>query len=297
MTTHNNQGVPLVAIVVPVYNADQTIANCLKSLSKLKYLDYKVILVNDCSTDNSLNIMSAYSETKKHFHLLRNVENYGPAYTRNRGIKFALENFNPEYIYFTDSDCVLPQSWIQDLLFEFKEGTAVVGGSLEPASLNNIYERFEQKRRDNLYGNEKKFVNELPTCNLAITTETIKEVGLFNETFLYPSGEDFELCNRITATGKKILFCPEIKVKHFHQNDLKSVWRRGYIHGHEEMKTKSYPLAKGKILLYYLRPSIVPFRGFLRQSPAFTFVNFFFEMGKSFGKLKGYYKYSRDVRG
>ena len=103
---------PFFSIVLPIYNVEKYLAECLKSIEKQSYSSFEVLCINDGSTDNSLEIASKFSLKDKRFKLF-NQKNSGVSVARNRGIKEA----NGKYILFVDSD-----DWIeQDTLKKIHE--------------------------------------------------------------------------------------------------------------------------------------------------------------------------------
>lgn len=92
---------PKVSVIVPVYNASKTLANCLGNLVHQTLNEIELILVNDASTDNSLSILSDCEQAFSEKVLLINLEqNLGPGGARNVGLSYA----SGEYIGFVDSD-------------------------------------------------------------------------------------------------------------------------------------------------------------------------------------------------
>lgn len=87
---------PLISIIVPVYNGEKYIEKTLNKLIKIK-LDKEIIVINDCSTDNSLIILNKY---KKDIKLIDLKENHGASYARNIG----LDKAKGKYIGFIDID-------------------------------------------------------------------------------------------------------------------------------------------------------------------------------------------------
>ena len=90
---------PLVSIIVPIYNAEKTIDRCINSILNQEYKDIELILLNDGSTDASGLICDAYAEKDKRIRVLHK-ENTGVSHTRNLGIAMA----RGEYLQFLDSD-------------------------------------------------------------------------------------------------------------------------------------------------------------------------------------------------
>ena len=90
-----------ITIVIPCYNASVYIDRCIKALEKQNFKDFKVIFIDDFSTDNTIDILSSFKGiTTFHFEVLCNNSNCGPAYSRNRGILKA----DSDFITFCDCD-------------------------------------------------------------------------------------------------------------------------------------------------------------------------------------------------
>lgn len=89
-----------VSIIVPVYNSEKYLEKCLESLAGQTLKELEVVLVNDGSTDSSLEIMESFSKKYSGRFVIINKENGGQASARNMGIKQS----SGEYIGFVDSD-------------------------------------------------------------------------------------------------------------------------------------------------------------------------------------------------
>lgn len=90
---------PLVSIIVPVYNAEKTIERCINSILNQSYKDFELLLLDDGSTDASGQICDAFAEKDQRIRVLHK-ENSGVSDTRNQGIAMA----RGEYLQFADSD-------------------------------------------------------------------------------------------------------------------------------------------------------------------------------------------------
>ncbi len=90
---------PLVSVIVPVYNAEETLPRCLDSIRSQTYPNLEIILVNDGSTDRSLSLCQQYCEEDERFVLI-DKSNTGVSDSRNRGMDVA----TGEYLQFVDSD-------------------------------------------------------------------------------------------------------------------------------------------------------------------------------------------------
>ncbi len=101
----------MISIIVPVYNAENTIDRCLDSIRKQTFRDIEIIIVDDGSTDNSGNLIRKYVEADSRFCLIEK-ENSGVADARNIGIEHA----HGEFLQFADSDDWLSENASQFLL-------------------------------------------------------------------------------------------------------------------------------------------------------------------------------------
>lgn len=93
-----NENGPLISIVVPVYNAVKCIEDTIQAIRSQTFSDWELIMVDDCSTDDSIEIMKSYES--KSIKLIRLKEGSGAAFARNAGIDAA----RGRYIAFVDAD-------------------------------------------------------------------------------------------------------------------------------------------------------------------------------------------------
>src|SRR5690554_3761048 len=89
----------MISIIMPAYNAENTIKESIQSVIKQTYANWELIIIDDCSQDGTIEIITRFLHDKR-ITLLKNKENSGVAKTRNIGIKSA----KYEYIAFLDSD-------------------------------------------------------------------------------------------------------------------------------------------------------------------------------------------------
>lgn len=102
-----------VDIILPVYNCQDYINDTIKSIFKQSYKNWRLIIVDDCSTDNTRNILNkifSNSIYKKKILIFNNKKNLGQAYSRNR----ALKNIKAKYVAFIDSDDVWKENKLRD---------------------------------------------------------------------------------------------------------------------------------------------------------------------------------------
>ncbi len=101
----------LVSVIVPVFNTESQLVRCLNSILCQTFANIECILVDDYSTDNSIQICERYLNANSNFKLLKNNCNIGSSLTRARGLALA----KGKYILFVDSDDWLEPSMIQTM--------------------------------------------------------------------------------------------------------------------------------------------------------------------------------------
>lgn len=100
-----------LSIIIPIYNAQKFLSRCLDSVSKIPFKNMECILINDGSTDESLDICEYYLKKDFRFKLI-NINNSGVSQARNTGIK----NVSGKYLFFLDADDYLNESGYNDLI-------------------------------------------------------------------------------------------------------------------------------------------------------------------------------------
>ncbi|GAB6095172.1 glycosyltransferase [Desulfatiferula olefinivorans] len=113
-----NSNIPKISIITPVFNCEKYINETVLSVVNQDFSDWEMLVVDDCSTDNTLSILKGWCEQDQRIRLIQNETNQGPGPSRNRGVDKALG----KYIAYLDSDDV----WFPKKLsyqFEFMEKT------------------------------------------------------------------------------------------------------------------------------------------------------------------------------
>ena len=114
-----------VTIVIPVYNVEEYIEECLDSITnQIKNPDdIEIICVEDCSTDNSADVLRAYADNSIYkIRIINNVENRGLSFSRNVGLNAA----TGDYLWFVDSDDIISHESIYSLYEVAKKSGADV---------------------------------------------------------------------------------------------------------------------------------------------------------------------------
>ena len=152
-----------ISIVVPVYNAEKTLKECLDSLINQTYKNLEIILINDGSKDHSLKICKKYQEKDKRIILIDN-KNHGVSYTRNVGI----EKSTGDFIMFVDSDDYIDINMIKEMLNYQKTNNA------DLVQCNLLY--FDSTRKYIPYSN----MNTVEINNLTDITNSLISINYLN---------------------------------------------------------------------------------------------------------------------
>ena len=107
----------MISIIIPAYQHAKEIEHCLKSIFNQTFTDYEIIVVNDGSTDNVLEVLEKYKSVPSRRIKIINQENKGAAAARNRGFKES----GGDFILFCDADMVLNSKMLEKLLKALNE--------------------------------------------------------------------------------------------------------------------------------------------------------------------------------
>lgn len=130
---------PLISLIIPCYNAEQTLEKCLNSVIQQSYKNLEIIIINDGSTDKTAEICDAYKNKDSRI-IVFTQDNSGVSKARNKGIKAA----TGEYICFVDSDDWVEPNYcyeLYNLLITEKADIAVVEAIYEDIYGNVVYEK------------------------------------------------------------------------------------------------------------------------------------------------------------
>ena len=105
-----------ITVIVPCYNVEKYIDKCIQSLMNQTYQNLEVILVDDCSTDNTWKIINKYSKKYENIKCIKNKKNSGAGFSRN----VALKEAQNDYISFIDSDDYIESNYYESMMKQLK---------------------------------------------------------------------------------------------------------------------------------------------------------------------------------
>ena len=209
------------SIFIPVYNAEKTITEVLDSINAQSIPFDEIIVINDCSTDKTLNYLRSFKNIK----IYNNSENKGLSFCRNVGIK----NSKNDVVASIDADVVLDEFWLENISSHLKENITMCGGNLAEKYTNNVYNKWRSIHYKQNWGNQN-IVNPafLFGCNTIQKKSAWKNISGYDEN-LKLNGEDIDYSFRLRNEGYDLFYCHEARCLHLQNDDLKSlstrVWR------------------------------------------------------------------------
>ena len=128
------ENIPAVSVIIPMYNAEKYIAECLDSVLNQTLQDFEVIIVNDCSPDNSRAIAESYLDKfGERMKIFDNEKNSGAAATRNNGLRRA----TGEYVFFMDADDLILLDGLEKLYTTAKQFDVDIVNSTKSYKMSN----------------------------------------------------------------------------------------------------------------------------------------------------------------
>ncbi len=213
-----------ISVIIPAYNAERTLNQCLKSVTAAAPSEKEIILIDDASTDRTREIASSYP-----IKLLCHNKNMGQAAAKNLGLSQA----SGEIIAFIDSDCVVNPNYFVLLLsvLETAKNVAGVGGILYPADNNLVSQSFNIRffGCSPLTEAENREIDSVSGAACMYQKSVLLKVGGFDTNL--GGGEDLDLNIRIRKNGYKLFLVPSAKAWHMHPAKIKPLIKKWFNYG------------------------------------------------------------------
>lgn len=198
---------PVLSVIIPNRNGAATLDQCLTAVFASRHHDFEVIVVDDCSTDDSV------ARIQRHpCRLVRLRQHGGAARARNTGA----EQSHGEILFFLDADCLPTTDTLRLAEEQARQHgpLTIIGGTYTPVPADPVFFSTFQS----IYINycETKHLGDpdyIATHALVIHAETFRQSGGFPEKFL-PILEDVEFSHRLRRQRFKLLMAPNILVRH-----------------------------------------------------------------------------------
>jgi cellulose synthase/poly-beta-1,6-N-acetylglucosamine synthase-like glycosyltransferase len=219
---------PRISVIVPVYNGERTIEECVESILALSFPgdDIELLLIDNASSDRTRTMLERYHDRA----IILHEEKRGPAAARNCGLRTA----TGDIIAFTDADCVVHPDWLSCLIEPLRDPTVgIAGGTILAKRPCNAVEEFGERIHDHQLAIEYDSPPYAITMNWASRRAVLEEVGLFDEELL--RCEDCDLAYRVVGAGYRIVYEPTAVVYHRNERSLAGLVGEGYAHGYHSV--------------------------------------------------------------
>ncbi|MFZ4401932.1 MAG: glycosyltransferase family 2 protein [Bacteroidales bacterium] len=215
-----------ICIIILNWNGYEVSRECLLSLQKISFPNYTVILVDNGSTDNSVETLSKDFDKVDYLCL---DKNYGFSGGNNKGINYALNKYNPDYFLLLNNDTEVKSDFLDQLILPFHENDNIfatvpkiyffdnkdiiwyAGGKVSKFSgIVNEYGKYKKDAPSNSIQKKIGFVNG---CSVLLSTDAINKIGLLDEQF-FAYSEDTDYSLRILKSGYLMMYVPDSIVYH-----------------------------------------------------------------------------------
>ena len=278
---------PKVSVIVCSYNGGKTLGDCIESLEHLNYPDYEVVLVDDGSKDDTVQIvdgfLSRYSPTGKppekvpydggapgttiqEAGRLRYIrqKNMGLSFARNIGAYLS----KGAVFAYTDSDCMVDPDWLYYMVGTLLSGDycGVGGPNISPPAVDWVQAAVAAAPGGPSHVLLTDVVAEhIPGCNMAFHRWAFEGVGGF-DTEYRKAGDDVDFCWRLQTNGGVIAFSPSAIVWHYRRFTLTAFRKQQEGYGEAES------MLRFKHLVFFGPTGPAKWKGQIYGAPRFTWL-------------------------
>tara|TARA_B110000046_G_scaffold157688_1_gene169176 strand:+ start:193 stop:1044 length:852 start_codon:yes stop_codon:yes gene_type:complete len=258
-----------ISLYIAAYNAEKTIEKSIKSILQQTLKPKEIIIINDCSTDKTLNLLKKFNQIK----IINNKKNYGLAKSRNIALKYSKYNF----LASIDSDVVCKKNWLETLFNTMvKKKADLIGGKLidkyikEPANHWRSY-YLKQNWGDKQINNPQFIFG----ANFLLNKKKIKNLNIkYNETFR-TNGEDVNFSKVLKSKNCNLYYEPRALCYHYQFDDITSLSKRYWRYSYYGAGLKKLTLTRlirlilrqTKVLFYWM------YRDLLKKNYHFLNIN------------------------
>ena len=200
---------PLISVIVPVYNGAEFLRRCLEALARSTVQPLEVIVVDDCSTDSSMDVC-----LERKVQVLSTSQNSGPAVARNLAARVAMG----DVLLFVDADVLVKPETVGQMVTRFEnhpEITAVFGSYDDEPGEKNFLSQYKNLQHHYVHQISNPEAATFWSGLGAIRRGVFLELGGFDDKkFDTPSIEDIELGFRLRRSGHRIILDRTIQAKH-----------------------------------------------------------------------------------
>lgn len=204
---------PLVTVLMPVYNGEKFLAEAIKSILKQTFKDFELLIIDDCSTDNSCDIINFFKDSR--IQLIKNKNNIGQSRTMNNGIKIS----KGKYIARIDQDDCSAYDRLEKQFNLIKNSNlSVVGTWCEKINLHSeIIGYINHPIENDDIINSMAIDSPFSHSSVIINKQHLIDNGLYSE--IFNVAMDWDLWIKLATKGYKFYNIPEYLTKiRFHES-------------------------------------------------------------------------------
>ncbi len=264
---------PEVSIIILNWNGVRDTLACLKSLKKITYPNYRVIVIDNGSSGNDAEILK--KEYGDYIHLIANERNYGFAEGNNIGIRYALEKSN--YVLLLNNDTVVHPKFLDELvkITEQDHSIGIAGPKIyfyssrkrlqfTTAKINMWTGRAIHFGAGEIDQGNSNNVQETDYCQgscFLIRKEVVQKIG-FMDIDYFAYWEESDYCIRAKKEGFRIVHCPRAKI-----------WHKGLLKMWDKDSSSN---ARSVAVYYFFRNTFLFMRKNANRQQIVTFLLYFF---------------------
>jgi len=198
----------------------------LESLKEIRYKNYEIIVVDNCSTDGSA---SLFEKEFSHVILIKNKKNLGFARGMNIGIEYALKNKNPDYILCLNNDTLVDDFFLTEMIkvaesdpkigevspkiYDYYKRNVLESAGCDANLVLRRYRNIGYKKKDRGQYGKTRVVNALGGVCMLFKREVLERVRGFDPIY-FANCEDLDMCLRVKKEGYKLVYVPASMVWH-----------------------------------------------------------------------------------
>ncbi|WP_067498688.1 glycosyltransferase family 2 protein [Actinoplanes sp. TFC3] len=209
---------PLVTVIVPNYNYGSALGHCLTSIQAQTYPALELLMVDDCSTDNSVAVAQALG-----VRVISTGTNSGVATTRNLGAQHAAG----EILVFVDSDVEIRPDAVANAVAALQQdpGVGAVCGNYDPEPLirRGPVQEYRSLQQTYWLVADEGEISTLYTAILAIPRHVFTEIGPFNPRLRQTEDSDY---GRRLSSRYRVLLTPKVRGRHDHDATVGVIVRK-----------------------------------------------------------------------
>ncbi len=231
---------PTISIVMPVHNGESTLKKTLESLLEDSNKFQELIIIDDASSDRSVQAIKEYLDEKQEYTLIRNEKQTGLAAAYNKGIKAA----KGDLVVTLHQDIIIKEDSLEKLVAPFSDDQVVAASHIASHPLDiwkkyNFWQKcfFARLAGKNFSGIDGKF-----DC---FRRNALEKVGLFDEIHFRTAGEDGDIVPKLKEIGKVV--GTKAKIVHLHKIDPCFSWNDVIYKQAQYSEAQGALFARGKI--------------------------------------------------